>query len=241
MDEMVSGEELDHLEKAASLGYLLNALSHELNNHLTNLLLGADQARMSGESVVVDLMVKQAQKAGDVVSILQKLGQDTVSRGNDRIDLGELCGELARWLRVCTGSSEPEVLVSGDSVEVMADRQNVLRALCNLARVGTDCTQQALQVKVGVEQAPRSVWAPQGEEISMAVIRLRRGDPPPELNPGFKEVVDDFFCSERSGEEVRLMAAWEVVRKLRGRLQMYGGRPGEGLEFVLLLPLAAEA
>ena len=74
----------------------------------------------------------------------------------------------------------------------------------------------------------------------MAVVRLRRGDPPDELNPEFKEVVDDFFCRPRSAEEVRLMAAWEVVRKLRGRLQMYGGGPGEGLEFVLLLPLAAE-
>ena len=60
------------------------------------------------------------------------------------------------------------------------------------------------------------------------------------MNPEFKEVVDDFFCRERSAEEVRLMAAWEVVRKLRGRLQMYGGAPGEGLEFVLFLPLAPE-
>ena len=72
----------------------------------------------------------------------------------------------------------------------------------------------------------------------MAVVRMRRGDPPDTTNPSFKELVDGFFASNRTLEEVRLMAAWEVVRKLRGRLEMFG-TVGDGLEMVIKLPLAS--
>ena len=122
----------------------------------------------------------------------------------------------------------------------MADRQNLLRALCNIARVGEEEPGSLLKVSVGVESVPRSVWAPKGEEIDMAVVRLRRGEPAAELNAEFKELVDGFFSRDRTLQEVRLMAAWEVVRKLRGRLEMFGRVGGGGLEMVIKLPLASQ-
>ena len=129
-------------------------------------------------------------------------------------------------------------IIRGDTeVVVLAGRQNLLRALCNLSRVGAGADSQPLVVSVGIEQAPRSVWAPAGEQIAMAVVRLRRGTPPGELSPRFKALVDDFFSQDREVEEVALMAAWEVVRKLRGRLEMYGNDGTSGLEMVVKLPL----
>jgi hypothetical protein len=240
MDETPAGDELSHLEDAAALGYLLNAFSHELNNHLTNLLLGADQVRISGEMDAVEVMVRQAQKAGEVIGVLQRLGQSNVSRGADRIDLLELSQRLAVWMAASGGGAAQDVVISGDSVEVIANRQNLLRALCSVVGATNGPGSSPLHVSVAVEKAPRSVWAPQGEEIEMAVVRLRRGDPPSELNPEFKELVDGFFDRDRTFAQVRLMAAWEVVRKLRGRLEMYGTDAAGGVEMVLKLPLPSQ-
>jgi len=237
MDETPAGEEIRHLEDAAALGYLLNAFSHELNNHLTNLLLGADQVRISGDLGAVEVMVKQAQKAGEVIGVLQRLGQGNVSRGADRIDLLELSQRLAVWLVASDDAAEEDVVISGEAVEVIANRQNLLRALCSVVPAAEGPDAPPLHVVVAREQAPRSVWAPQGEEIEMAVVRLRRGEPPGELNPEFKELVDGFFDRDRTLAEVRIMAAWEVVRKLRGRLQMYGSSAAGGVEMVIKLPL----
>ena len=237
MDESLLSDELEHLERSSSLGYLLGSLSHELNNHLTNLLLVADQTEGDRALPVVQSMAAQAQKAGAVVSMLQRLGTRNLSRGNEVVDLGALCERLRIWLRKTTGEEVAEVVGGYAEVVVLAGRQNLLRALCSLSRSGAGPDSMPLSVSVGVEQAPRSVWAPAGEKIEMAVIRLRRGSPPQELNPAFKELVDDFYSKDRKVQEVEMMAAWEVVRKLRGRLEMYGVDGASGLELVVKLPL----
>jgi hypothetical protein len=237
MDVFRLEDDLEHLERSASLGYLLGAFSHELNNHLTNLLLAADQAEANGNPSVVELMVNQAQKAGAVVARLQRLGVGNLSRGSDVVDLVELCQMLKEWLRRIGGEDIGEILIGDQEVVTIASRHNLLRAFCNLARVGGGEGAPSLVVSVGIEQSPRSVWAPAGEQIPMAAVRFRRGTPVERLNPSFKSLVDDFFAVDRGADEVSLMAAWEVVRKLRGRMELYGEEGGSDLEIVVKLPL----
>jgi len=237
MDESLLGDELEHLERSSSLGYLLGSISHELNNHLTNLLLVPDQTEGGRALPVVQSMADQAQKAGAVVAMLQRLGTRNLSRGSEAVNLAGMCERLRIWLLNTAGEDVGEIIRGDTEVVVLAGRQNLLRALCNLSRVGAGADSQPLVVSVGIEQAPRSVWAPAGEQIAMAVVRLRRGTPPGELSPRFKALVDDFFSQDREVEEVALMAAWEVVRKLRGRLEMYGNDGTSGLEMVVKLPL----
>ena len=71
----------------------------------------------------------------------------------------------------------------------------------------------------------------------MAVIRLVRGTPPPGESTDFKRLVDGFFEEERSAEQVATMAAWEVVRKVRGRMRIRGSASDGGVEVTLELPL----
>ncbi|MBJ95464.1 MAG: hypothetical protein CMP23_13460 [Rickettsiales bacterium] len=234
------GSELGHLERAASLGYLLGAISHEINNHLTNLLLGADAGPGEDSQQVVERMTAQAQRAGEVVARFQKLARENLSRGRDRVDLGELSSRVVWWLEQNAGQSMPAVLHPEQPVVVMAGRQNLLRALSNLARVAAGSRSEKVFFAVAVEQAPRSLWAPSGDAVDMASLRIRCGVPPAEESVRLKELVDDFFGCDRDQEDVALMAAWEVIRKLRGRLQLYGGGPGEGFEALVLLPLAPD-
>ena len=237
MTEPLDAEELGHLEQAAALGYLLGAMSHELNNHLTNILLGADQVGAEDTSPAHQLMLRQAEKAASVVAVLQGMASANLSRGGDVVDLVDLCVRLKAWLLLTMGEDIGEIRVGDDEIVVLAGRQNLLRALCNLSRVGAGAGAAPLIVSVGIEQVPRSLWAPAGEEVSMAVVRLRRGSPPTDVSPWFKELVDGFFTVDRSLDEIALMAAWEVVRKLRGRLEMYGGAGASGQEVVIKLPL----
>jgi len=229
-------EDLRQLEETSALGYLYNAIAHELNNQLTNLLLAADQFSGSQSAKTLDIMVGQAQKMGEVVRRLQELGGANMDRGSDQVSLSELCDDLSAWLVQLDPASEFQFELVDPDAQVVVHRSNLVRALCFLAQWGGEMQREhPLRVRASLEQLPRSSWAPAGETITMAVLRIRRGNPPSEANPLLKSVVDDFFAATRSKDEVELMAAWEIVRKLRGRLQLFGGPGHPGVEWVLAL------
>ena len=98
-----------------------------------------------------------------------------------------------------------------------------------------------LTVILAQEAVPRSTWAGSDETVDMAVIRLRRGAPCQEKTPTYRSLVDDFFADERSEVEVGIMAAWEILRKVRGRpsarMEVYANG-ADGHEVVVMLPLA---
>jgi len=231
-------EDLRRLEETSALGYLYNSVAHELNNHITNLLLAADQFSAAQSDRTLDLMVGQAQKMGEVVRRLQELGGSNMDRGTDRVALGELCEQLGSWLEELGMADQVRMEVSSPDAQLILNRSNVVRALCLLARWGEEThSGHPPEIKASLEELPRSAWAPAGETVTMAVIRLRRGDPPPEQNALLKAVVDDFFGTQRSKEDVELMAGWEIVRKLRGRLELCGGAGHGGVEWSIALPL----
>jgi hypothetical protein len=228
-------EALAFLREAAALGCLLNAIAHDLNNQLTNLLLGADQALYTGSKDAIELMVKQAQRINDLTRAVQALGQRNMSDGAGQVALGAVIDELAAWEGdVQLGAVAADVAVGGK-------RDQLVLAFSLLARFGRDRVGGPLQVSVEVKEVPRSSWSGNTEQVEMAVVRLARGTPPDTPNESIPSLIDDFFGSPRTVEEVGVMAAWEILRKLRGRpsarLAVYGPDDA-GTAVVLTLPLA---
>ncbi len=223
-------DRLDHLREVAALGCLLNAVSHDLNNQLTNLMLGADQAQYTGSKDAIDLMVRQAQRIAEITKAVQALGQRNMSEGAGRVELGSVLDELAGDGVVELGT----VAVAS----VHARPANVALALSLLANFGGG---GAMRASVSVDEVPRSSWAGSDETVPMAVIRLTRGTPPEDLNASVGAMIDDFFGGPRTSEEVGVMAAWEILRKVRGRpsarLAVHGPEGG-GTAIVVTLPLA---
>lgn len=238
-----SPEDLAHVEGVAALGYLLNAIAHDLNNQLTNLMLGADQAQYSGSKDAIDLMVQQAQNIASITRSVQRMGQRNMSQGSARVDLADVCQDFAVWSRATTGGEVlVEVQVDGDGTTVYGKSRNMVVALNLLSRGGhPEALALPLSVLLARKAVPRSTWAGSDETVDMAVIRLRRGTPRQEQSPVYRSLVDDFFAGERSEVEVGIMAAWEILRKVRGRpsarMEVYDSG-AEGHEVVVMLPLA---
>jgi len=238
-----SPEDLAHVEGVAALGYLLNAIAHDLNNQLTNLMLGADQAQYSGSKDAIDLMVQQAQNIASITRAVQRMGQRNMSTGSGRQDLGDVCRDFVAWYRATAGGQAgAELEVVGEAPLVFGKSRNLVMAFNLLSRAGDPALLgMPLKVQVAVEAVPRSSWAGSDETVDMGVIRLRRGDPPREKSSVYRSLVDDFFGGERTETEVGIMAAWEVLRKVRGRpsarMEVYESG-ALGHEIVVMLPLA---
>ena len=231
---------LAHLHDVAALGCLLNAISHDLNNQLTNLMLGADQAQYGGGPAAIDLMVQQAQRIADITRTVQQLGQRNMDHGRAQFDLARLCGDFAAEHEGRTGVSV-SVSLGDREASVDASPCNLQLALSLLCRACGLDEGAPLALSVGVEQVPRSSWSGSTETIAMAAIRLGRADGMGEGSTRLKAVVDDFFDRERDPAEVALMAAWEILRKLRGRLTLHGETGSSAQGIVLMLPIVVPA
>jgi len=231
------GADLDHMEDVASLGYLLNAIAHDLNNQLTNLLLGADQAQYTGSKEAIDLIVDQAQALAGITRAVQGLGQRNMDRGRQTSELGPLLQQAAAWQeqggRGAVGLTVPDEAV----ISPVVGRHMALGLSMGFRWVYALHPTGPLSASLSVEEVPRSAWSGNSETVPMAVVRLRSGDPSADTLPQFKALVDDFFGAERAPEEVGLMACWEILRKVRGRMEANGG--ATGVQLVFKLPLAA--
>lgn len=238
MDEAtptVDRDALQHLHDVAALGCLLNAIAHDLNNQLTNLLLGADQAQYGGGKAAIDLMVNQAQRIADITRAVQTLGQRNMDRGREAVTLREVCHRWAGWMAL--GGEAPTMDLSEERLESDASGDNLLLALTLLSRAGGLAAHGGVALSLRKEQVPRSSWSGSTETIPMAVLRLSAGDISSLPDNRLKGVVEEFFFKEHPPEDVGLMAAWEIVRKVRGRMTVRGGSGSPGQEIVLMLPV----
>ena len=231
-------EDLQHLEGVAALGYLLNAIAHDLNNLLTNLMLGADQIQYGGGAEAVELLVDQVQRITGITRSIQKLGQQNMSAAMEVTDVGAVVAAFEAWHRSAWPAETVRVSCQG-STPVKLNVRHTVHGLSLLAwATGQYHGDRDLIVELRREDVPRSAWAGSTETISMAVVRLRRGTPGAAASQDFKRMVDGFFEAERTPPEVATMAAWEVVRKLRGRMKVRGGAAADGIEITVELPLA---
>lgn len=230
--------DLQHLEGVAALGYLLNAIAHDLNNLLTNLMLGADQVQYGGGAEAVELLVEQVQRITGITRSIQKLGQRNMSVDVDVTPMDGVLHDFVSWHQASwPGEAVVPSVSAGMSVKL--NRRHTVHALSLLAwATGQHQPGAELHVGLALEEVPRSAWAGATETIPMAVVRLRRGAPGSAPSQDFKRLVDGFFEKERTPSEVATMAAWEVVRKLRGRMKVRGGPGASGTEIIVELPLA---
>jgi hypothetical protein len=225
------------IESVAALGYLLNAIAHDLNNQLTNLLLGADQLQYGGGADAVEMMVQQANRLAEITRSVQRLGQSNFGPGAGPSDLGDIAQTFAAWRRE-TGRGEGDSVTTEAGLITRCDPLHLRRALGLLADSfpGAPC---GVMISVKTEDMPRTVWSQEGDTVPKAVLRLKVGEPGTEELAAFKEVVDAFFDAERSEADVRVMAAWEIVRKQRGRMTFYGTPGSNDREVVLSFPLVS--
>jgi hypothetical protein len=237
MSESPRPQDLRHVEEVAALGYLLNAIAHDLNNLLTNLMLGADQVQYGDSKDALELMLEQVQRISGITRVIQRMGQRNMMANEEVLPLHEVAEAFAAWHRSVAPDDVVELdLVSGAHARLNA--RHMVHALSLLALGSQGPSHRPLSVTLSIEERPRSAWSGSTETVSMGVLRLRRGEVPAGESTDFKRLVDGFFEAERSPSEIATMAAWEVIRKVRGRMRMHGDPGGPGVQVTLELPLA---
>ena len=224
---------LRHVEGVAAHGYLLNAIAHDLNNLLTNLMLSADQIQYGGGDEAVQLLLEQCQRIHEVTRAIQRLGQRNMAEGVEETGLGELMESFCAW-RAEAAPDDALTTSLAEPARVKVPTRHLVHVLSLLA----DATRGAgpLSVSAGREDVRRSSWSDPGETVPMAVLRMKRGAPSGD-DATFKSLVDGFFAEARSVPEIAMMAAWEVVRKQRGRLAVRGRVEDGGVEVTIQLPV----
>jgi len=233
-------EQLQHLEGVAALGYLLNAIAHDMNNLLTNLMLGADQVQYGGGKEAIEILLDQVQRISGITRAIQRIGQRSMAASEGPVLLCEVLNEFVDW-HAATCPDETMHVDCDIKVQVKVSPRHMVHALSLLALGSGDGAQSALFLSSRVEERPRSAWAGSTDTVPMGVIRLRRGDPLSDESTDFKSLVDGFFEKERTPSEVATMAAWEVVRKVRGRMKVRGRLGGDAVEMIVELPLIDRA
>jgi len=235
-------QRIDALERTASLGYLLSAIVHEVNNPLSVMLIGADtlRRRAGGSEAVthhLDVLEQQSDKIMDINRRLQELSRWNMGESRD-VDAGQLVrsfAELEVWIE--GDARRPSLRLPDEPITISVEPERtmlVLRFLARYARSqgGGDAVEVSLmQENIPLIEMPTRHKAPTRD---FAVFRLTVGTPAAQAVP-FTEWVGDFFGRDADRQVLELMACWEVVRKMAGRLRLRSD--DHGAEAQLMIPL----
>ena len=233
---------IDALERSASLGLLLSAIVHEVNNPMSVILIGADTLqRQSEDSGAVDRhLAMLEQQCEKIMALNQRLVE--YSRRNlgkaRTVDARDLVGEfvdLEAWIE--GAACAPRVRVPDEPLDVSVDPEltlQVIRYLARAVRAGRD--DAVVDLSLGREtvpliELPNRCASPTRD---FAVFRLVVGSPAEAPVP-ITDWLGRFFDRPAERRALELMACWEIVRKLGGRMRM--GEDAGGAEIQLMLPV----
>ncbi len=237
---------VDSLERSAALGLLVSAVVHEVNNPLSVILIGADTLRHGGirsENVQrhLDVLNNQADRIIHITRRMQELTRRNLA-GGENVDLCQLLTVFADLEEVFADEqARPTLALPDTSMSVRADPQQLLQVFRYLARVARTRTGGGpMTVELGSEEIKLIQVGPAAARSpvrSFAVAKMRVGTPEGDAQP-FPRLMPDFFEANREPDEVELMACWEVIRKLSGKLHLVGG-DAKGIEIQVLIPPVA--
>ena len=245
MAERLQSESLERLECSAGLAALLNSIAHEMNNHLTNMVLATENARHDRSENSFDLLVRQLKHCAAMTKAIQRLGSDNLLSGSEVVHLNEVLAEVVAWDGFGRNSGVPIALVTSGDATVRGDFAQLVLAVGLLLRALPQGAEGGLQCDLRTEEVLRSRWSDEDQYVPMARITLRsQGQsagrwPPFELSG----LVDGFFEGIKTPTEIGVMGAWEIVRKVAGRpsarLAITVSEADEP-QFQLWLPLAVD-
>ncbi len=236
---------IESLEQTAALGFLISAIVHEVNNPLSVMLIGGDTVRQSdlardpAVQKLLDTLEMQSERIIGMSRLLQEMSRENLSHRRPA-DMRDLLTTLALVQEALGGEDARLQLSLGDELlPVSVDPQQMMQVCRYLVQaMRMRCPEGEMVVTAAQEEIPLITFGPaaaRSPKRSYIVTCFRIGEAEGTPVP-FTKLMADFFGSPREPWEVQLMAAWEVVRKLAGKLTMVDGAP-DAMELRLLVPL----
>jgi len=233
------------LELSAGLGSLLNSIAHEFNNHLTNLVLATENARHDRSEASFELLVRQLKQSTALTTAIQRLGSDNLIGTTGVVHLREVLDDVVSWDGFGRADGDQvDLKVTGDPI-VRANFGQLALALGLLLRALPEGPSRSLCAELSIDEVLRSRWSDEDQYVPMIRVRLEAAGvsgaewPPFELST----LVEKFYAGSKNTTEVRVMGAWEILRKVPGRpsarLALDLSDTGAP-RFLLWLPLAVD-
>jgi hypothetical protein len=236
----------ESLEAGAALGALLNSISHELNNHLTNLVLATESARTSSGTEELEIVAKQLRSTSQFSEALRELGGAIRPKHASRVTLASVVERLVERDDLGRAKGERIEALIAEGLVVQADEGQLCLALALLLRSLPFPPGRRLLIEAHCDSVPRTRWSDETETVSMARLVLTARDVESSEWPPFaiRDLLTNFYEAPKTPERVRVMAAWEILRKVVGRpsARLVLGKSDEDQcpQVELWLPLAVD-
>ena len=234
-------EQLVQAGKLATLGELTTGVAHELNNPLNNIGLFVgnvvdliELGRLDKEPVLRDLnkAMEQVRKATEIISHLRTFGRAApVSR--EPVPINRVIEQALSLMREQLRLREIEVktdlcpenpTVIGNPIQL---EQVCMNLLTNARDALADSARKAICITSQVESG---------------VVKLAFGDTGPGLPPGLEQrIFDPFFTTKEvgAGTGLGLSITYGIIQDHEGSITV-DNRPGEGVTFLIELPLGGK-
>lgn len=221
--------DLERNQRLAAMGEMAASLAHQLRTPLATALLYS--ANLAQPALSDAARARFAEKATAQLQRLERLIQDVLlfargeSIGREAVSVEQLLGEAAHTLEPLCGEKGVAFSVEADvaGTIIMGSRKALCGALVNLL-------ENALQAC----DTGGAVMLAAGLDAGRVRIGVRDTGPGIPLEAQAR-IFEPFFTTRGQGTGLGLAIALGVARAHGGTIEV-SSRPGEGSEFVLLLP-----
>ncbi len=234
-------EELQKVEKLASVGTLAGGIAHDFNNIMTGIYGNISMARevlATGDRAAVFL-----EQAGESMERATMLTRQllTFARGGEprmeSVDVASLIEETVHF--DLSGSNvEPVFRWQSGLWNADADRSQLQQVASNLTLNAVEAMPRGGRLEiVGENYSHHSVDELEvnpGDYVRMVFRDHGCGIPADDL----EKVFDPYFTTKDGGTGLGLATVYSVVRRHGGRITV-SSESGKGTEFVILLPASA--
>ncbi|HTY58840.1 MAG TPA: ATP-binding protein, partial [Bacteroidota bacterium] len=228
-----SREELIRYERELAWKEMAKQVAHEIKNPLTPMRLSIqhlrrtylDGAEQFGEILdsVTKTIIEQIDTLSRIASEFSHFAR-MPRRNLDRLDVGPVIEEAVRLFGQ-EASVSFDILVQENLPQVVADRDELRRALINIIRNGIQAMDGAGSIRIR--------GASRGEGIAIAVTDFGKGVPP--------EMIDKLFMpnfsTKTDGMGLGLAIVKKTVEDLHGTVTL-DSEPGKGTTVTVWLPRA---
>lgn len=227
---------LERNQRLAAMGEMAASLAHQLRTPLATALLYS--ANLAQPELSDKARTRFAGKAAEQLKRLERLIQDVLlftrgeSIGRDAIPVVSLVADAVQTVDPLCREKGVEFLVAPvvGSPVLMGSRKALGGALLNLL-------ENALQACESVNESVREIRL--NAEVCGRYVRISVRDTGAGIAPETQaRIFEPFFTTRGQGTGLGLAIALGVVRAHGGSIEV-SSKPGEGSEFVMLLPVGA--
>lgn len=234
-------EQLVQAAKLATLGELTTGVAHELNNPLNNigLFMGnvidlVNLGQVEKEPILRDLnrAMQQVHKATEIISHLRTFGRAApVSR--ERVSVNGVVRQAMSLIQEQLRLREIEVKLdlAAEDPAVLGNAIQLEQVFMNLLTNARDAVAESKSPSIRISS-----------RVEAGTVELVFADTGPGIPPGLEQrIFDPFFTTKEvgAGTGLGLSITYGIIQDHEGEITV-DNRPGEGVEFLIELPLAAE-